>query len=74
MLVLGALAIAVPITLLGNVWRVLLTLAIARMDPTHHYGGTVTMHLVIGSVVQLSLLLIAHGIIRYTFTHRTRLA
>lgn len=60
--VVTVIALSVPITIIGNVWRVLITLAVAHADPTRHFGGTVTAHLVIGATVQLGLLLIVHGL------------
>jgi exosortase K len=58
---------ALPATVIGNVSRVLLSIAAVRMDPTHSIGGTDTMHLFIGALVQVLLLLLTHALLSGSF-------
>ena len=62
-IVLFVAAAAYVTAVLGNVSRVLLSIFAAHIDHGHGIGGTVSMHLVIGTLVQLLFLLLAYGII-----------
>jgi exosortase K len=63
LLVLISLAVSIPITIIGNVQRVWLSIMSVRLDPTHRIGHTDHMHLFIGALVQVFLLILIHVLI-----------